>query len=92
VNTDDPIARFRRAVLDAEASFEALVSHDSLSSLRDAVSALNETSAKRALLAAAIERHGRDLSAAQQFQWMSADGRLDFDFFDLEPHRRGSSS
>jgi hypothetical protein len=80
----DPIARFRRAVLDAQASFEALATQDSLSSLRHAVLALDETSAKRALIAAAIERHGREVSAKEHFRWMRAGGRLDLDFFELD--------
>ena len=80
----DPIARFRRSVLDAQASFEALASHDSLSSLRDDVIALDGMSAKRALIAAAIERHSPDVSAKEHFQWMRAGGRLDLDFFDLD--------
>jgi hypothetical protein len=81
---DDPIARFRRTVLDAQASFEALATQDSLSSLRNAVLALDETSAKRALIAAAIERHSREASAKEHFRWMRAGGRLDLDFFELD--------
>jgi hypothetical protein len=48
------------------------------------VIALDETGAKRALLAAAMERHGREVSARRQFAWMRAGGRLGLDFFDLD--------
>ena len=63
----DRIARFRRTVLDAQASFEALATQDSLTSLSNAVLSLDETSAKRALIAAAsntvMKRPPRNTSA-----------------------------
>jgi hypothetical protein len=84
---DEPIARFRRAALEAHAQFEALALQDSLSSVRDAVMALDESSAKRALIAAAIDHHGREVSAKEHFNWMRAGGRLDLDFFKLDAWR-----
>jgi hypothetical protein len=83
-SADDPIARFRRTALDAHAVFKALAFQDSLSGLRDAVMALDETGAKRALIAAAMERHSREVSAKEHFNWMRAGGRLDLDFFKLD--------
>jgi hypothetical protein len=81
---DNPNARFRRTALDAHDVFKALASQDSLSSLRHEVMALDETSAKRALIAAAMERHSREVSAKEHFNWMRAGGRLDLDFFKLD--------
>ena len=81
---DDPIARFRRTALEAHAVFKGLVFQDSLSGVRDAVIALDESSAKRALIAAAMERHSREVSATEHFHWMRAGGRLDLDFFKLD--------
>ena len=63
--------------------FTALASQDSLASVRDAVMALDEISAKRALTAAAMERHSREVSAREHFHWLRAGGRLELDFFDL---------
>jgi hypothetical protein len=80
---DEPIERFRRTALEAHALFEALAFQDSLSSVRCAVMALDETSAKRALIAAAMEHHRREVSAKEHFDWMRA-GRLDLELFKLD--------
>ena len=81
---NDPLAGFRRAADDAHAVFEALAFQDFLSSLRNAVLALDESSAKRALIAAAIGRHSGAVSAEEHLAWMRAGGRLRLDFFDLD--------
>jgi hypothetical protein len=81
---DDPKARLRDAAAEARAVFKALAFQDSLSSLRCAVMALDETSAKQALIAAAMERHSRGVSAEEHFNWMRAGGGVGLDFFDLD--------
>jgi hypothetical protein len=76
-------ARFRRAAADAAAVFNALASLQSLTALRNAVMALDETSAKRALIVGALEHRSRELSADEQVDWMRSDGQLSLDFFEL---------
>jgi hypothetical protein len=52
--------------------------------LRSAVMALDETSAKRALIVAAMEHRSRELSGDERFAWMRSGGRLALDLFDLD--------
>jgi hypothetical protein len=75
------VGRFRRAAADALAVFDALASQQSPTTLRNAVMGLDEAGAKRALIAAALERRAREVSAAEHYEWMRSDAQLDLDLF-----------
>ena len=78
------VSRFRRAATDARSLLSALASLPSPTSVRNAVMALDESSAKRALIAAALDRHSRDMSAEEYAEWLRADGQLELNYFDLD--------
>ena len=78
------VSRFRRTATDARSLLSALASLPSPTSVRNAVIALDERSAKRALIAAALDRHSRDVSAEEHAEWMRADDQLDLTYFDVD--------